>query len=327
MKKIAFLFLLAITGAYAQTEVKFSAKIQNRNSDSLLVRSKTFKKVLKADNKGAFKGSFAAETGFYQLFDGTESTTVYLKNGFDLALTMDAKMFDESIVYKGKGEKENNYLAKKALDTEVLYEKLSKTEKASDQKTLIDAFISGSEQQLKDPGLDASFADIMTKELEADRKELTAMGEQVAKMMKMTGQPSPLFTYENFKGGNTSLADFKGKYVYIDVWATWCGPCRQEIPFLQKVEEKYHDKNIAFVSISIDKAKDHEKWKKMVKDKSLGGVQLFADKDWSSDFILAYGIDSIPRFILIGPDGKVINADALRPSDPALQAQLDSLLK
>ena len=327
MKKIALLFLLAITGAYAQTEVKFSAKIQNRNSDSLLVRSKTFKKVLKADNKGAFKGSFAAETGFYQLFDGTESTTVYLKNGFDLALTMDAKMFDESIVYKGKGEKENNYLAKKALETELIYEKLSKTEKAADQKALIDAFINGSEQQLKDPGLDASFAGILTKELEADRKELTAVGEQVAKTMKMTGQPSPLFTYENFKGGNTSLADFKGKYVYIDVWATWCGPCRQEIPFLQKVEEKYHGKNIEFISISIDKAKNHEKWKKMVQDKSLGGVQLFADKDWSSAFILAYGIDSIPRFILIGPDGKVINADALRPSDPALQTQLDSLLK
>jgi len=327
MKKIALLFLLAVTGSYAQTEVKFAAKIQNRNSDSLLVRSKTFKRVLKADKAGTFKDAFAIETGFYQLFDGTESTTVFLKNGFDFALTMDAKMFDESIVYKGKGEKENNYLAKDALGTELLVEKLGKTADVAEQKKLIDAFIAGSEQQLKDPALDPLFSSTLTKQIESNRQELTEMAAQAAKNLKMVGQPSPLFTYENFKGGTTSLTELKGKYVYIDVWATWCGPCRQEIPFLQKVEEKYHGKKIEFVSISIDKVKDHEKWKKMVTDKSLGGVQLFADKDWSSEFILAYGINSIPRFILIGPDGKVVDADAKRPSDPALQAQLDTLLK
>ncbi|PZR21584.1 MAG: TlpA family protein disulfide reductase [Flavobacterium psychrophilum] len=327
MKKIAFLLLLATAGAYAQTEVKFAAKIQNRNSDSLLVRSRSFKKVLKADKTGAFKDAFAVETGFYQLFDGTENTTVFLKNGFDLNLAMDAKMFDESIVYKGKGEKENNYLAKKALETELLVEKLGKIEDIAQQKVLIDAFIANSEQQLKDPSLDVTFATALTKEIEADRKDLTAMGEDAAKALKMLGKPSPLFTYENFKGGTTSLNDLKGKYVYIDVWATWCGPCRQEIPFLQEVEKKYHGKKIEFVSISVDKAKDHEKWKKMVTDKSLGGVQLFADKDWASDFIQAYGINSIPRFILIGPDGKVVDADAKRPSDSELQVQLDSLLK
>jgi thiol-disulfide isomerase/thioredoxin len=143
----------------------------------------------------------------------------------------------------------------------------------------------------------------------------------------MKGKPSPLFAYENHKGGVTKLESLKGKYVYIDVWATWCGPCRQEIPFLQKIEEKYHGKNIEFVSISIDVAKDHEKWKKFVTDKNLGGTQLFADADWKSAFTQAYGINSIPRFLLIDPQGNVVDADAKRPSDPALQAQLDGLLK
>lgn len=133
------------------------------------------------------------------------------------------------------------------------------------------------------------------------------------------GMPSPVFTnYENHKGGETSLKDLRGKYVYVDVWATWCGPCKREIPFLKEVEGKYHGKNIEFVSTSIDRAKDHETWVQMVKDKELGGIQLFADKDWQSDFVRGYGIEGIPRFILIDPDGNIVSADAPRPSDPKL---------
>merc|ERR1711916_38022 len=66
----------------------------------------------------------------------------------------------------------------------------------------------------------------------------------------MKGMPSPKFVnYENNAGGKTSLDDLQGKYVYIDVWATWCGPCIQEIPSLKKIEKQYHNKNIEFVSI------------------------------------------------------------------------------
>jgi thiol-disulfide isomerase/thioredoxin len=132
------------------------------------------------------------------------------------------------------------------------------------------------------------------------------------------GNPSPKFDYENQKGGKTSLASLKGKYVYIDVWATWCGPCLQEIPSLQKVEEQYQDKNIEFVSISINKIKDREKWSNLVNNKQLGGIQLLADKDWDSKFITAYNIRGIPRFILIDPSGNIVNSDAPRPSEAKL---------
>ncbi len=145
-------------------------------------------------------------------------------------------------------------------------------------------------------------------------------------LKNVVGKTAPTFDYENHAGGKTKLSDLAGKYVYIDVWATWCGPCRGEIPFLQKIEEKYHDKKIAFVSISVDEDKDHEKWKKFVTDKSLGGIQLFADKNWYSEFITSFGINSIPRFILIDPKGFVLSADELRPSDSKLQEKLDSLL-
>ncbi len=133
------------------------------------------------------------------------------------------------------------------------------------------------------------------------------------------GSPSPNFTnYENHSGGVTSLADLKGKYVYVDVWATWCGPCKAEIPSLKTVEKQYHDKNIEFVSTSVDALDDHDKWKEFVSDQELSGVQLMADQSWDSEFIESYKISGIPRFILIDPNGNIVSADAPRPSDPGL---------
>lgn len=328
MKKIALLFLFAFAGAYAQTEqVKFTAKIQNRNSDSLVIRSQKVNKVIKADAKGNFTDTFAAETGFYQFFDGTEQTSLYLKPGYDLTMTVDAKKFDETVAYKGKGEKENNFLAKMALDNEALSTKLEANPDQAAQFTLINELLGKIETSLKDPALDEGFRTNLGQQISGQRQQMAQMAAQAEKSQKMKGQASATFDYENAKGGTTKLESLKGKYVYVDVWATWCGPCRKEIPSLKQVEEKYHGKNIEFVSISVDQAKDHDKWKKMVTDQSLGGTQLFADKDWSSAFVQAYGINSIPRFILIGPDGKVVDADAKRPSDPGLQAQLDTLLK
>lgn len=133
------------------------------------------------------------------------------------------------------------------------------------------------------------------------------------------GKTSPKFIhYLNNAGGTTSLDDLKGKYVYIDVWATWCGPCKAEIPFLKEVEKKYHGKDIEFVSISVDKEKDKEKWQKMIIDKELGGTQLFADNDFKSQFIQDYFIKGIPKFILLDPNGIIINANAPRPSNEKL---------
>ena len=139
------------------------------------------------------------------------------------------------------------------------------------------------------------------------------------------GRPSPKFIgYENYAGGLTSLDDLKGKYVYIDVWATWCGPCIREIPSLKEVEKKYHGKNIEFVSISLDRPTDHYKWLDMIKEKELTGIQLFANNNQSS-FAKEYQIEGIPRFILIDTEGNIVNAKAPRPSDPNLINLFNSL--
>lgn len=139
------------------------------------------------------------------------------------------------------------------------------------------------------------------------------------------GKVSPKFiNYENHAGGKTSLNDLKGKYLYIDIWATWCRPCLNEIPALKKLEKQFHGKNIEFVSISIDNAKDHAKWKNMVNEKELTGIQLFATPNDMS-FIEAYQVEGIPRFILIDPSGNIVNSNAPRPSDGNLINLLNTL--
>jgi len=148
-------------------------------------------------------------------------------------------------------------------------------------------------------------------------KEIETNYHSLKKLAK--GQVSPKFVdYENYKGGTTSLDDLKGKYVYIDVWATWCGPCKRQIPFLKEVEKKYHGKNIEFLSLSIDEKKDHQAWKDMIKEKELGGIQLFADSDWKSKFVQDYLIKGIPKFILLDPQGNIVTANAPTPSNKKL---------
>ncbi len=121
-----------------------------------------------------------------------------------------------------------------------------------------------------------------------------------------------------------NLSDFKGKYVFLDIWATWCGPCKAQMPYLKKLEKEYHNKNIVFVSLSIDKAKAENKWKQMVNDMQLGGIQLIMDYNNKkhTDFLAHFNAKTIPRFILFGPNGNVIHPNTPKPVDQALLKEL-----
>ncbi len=149
--------------------------------------------------------------------------------------------------------------------------------------------------------------------------------QKLLNSLSLEGQLSPDFNFESSTGKKVRLSSLRGKVVYIDVWATWCGECRKEFFHLKKVEALYRHSNVAFVGLSLDK--DEDKWRKMVKQSQLKGVQVIADKAWASDFVLAYQFGTIPHFILIDKRGYVVNADAPRPSNPNLMKLLDKLLK
>lgn len=139
------------------------------------------------------------------------------------------------------------------------------------------------------------------------------------------GKEAADFTYPDREGKTVSLSDFRGKVVLVDVWATWCGPCRAEVPYLVKLEKEMAGKEVVFIGVSVDERKDHQKWLEVLEKEQMEGVQLFAD-GWSK-IVADYKIKGIPRFMVFDREGKVVSADAPRPSDPALKVLLEKTLK
>ncbi len=141
----------------------------------------------------------------------------------------------------------------------------------------------------------------------------TKINEALAKWAPIApGKPVPDFSFTNIDSLETKLAGLQGKLVYVDLWATWCGPCIAEHPHWDKMKEEYAGKDIEFVTISIDNTRDP--WEKMVKAKKMDGLQWFAENAWQSDIAQHFMVNAIPRFLLIGKDGKVIDPSADRPS-------------
>ena len=171
--------------------------------------------------------------------------------------------------------------------------------------------------------LKAYFEQYISTEKESSKvSEYTELYNRVKSMA--IGVIAPNFEAFDTLGNRVSLGDFKDKFVYVDVWATWCSPCRKEIPFLDELQEYFSKKNIVFISVSLDA--DSNTWKEMVKEKSMKGVQLLAKGAFESDLAQDYLVKSIPRFLLIGPDGKIINQNASRPSQGA-KDEIEKALK
>ncbi len=160
--------------------------------------------------------------------------------------------------------------------------------------------------------------------LDAEQKaRVEAIGSKLYEMRK--GQVAANFTYPDAAGKQISLSDFKGKVVVVDVWATWCGPCRKELPFLKELEKELKNEEVVFVGVSLDEDKDLEKWKKFIVDEQLPGVQLFAG-GWSK-IAKDYKITGIPRFMVFDKQGYIVEVNAPRPSNPDLKKLLIQELK
>jgi len=141
-------------------------------------------------------------------------------------------------------------------------------------------------------------------------QKLTTLFDSWATLMP--GNMAPDFTTVDLEGNEKKLSDFRGNYVYIDIWATWCGPCKQEIPFLKEMDKTFEGQELVILSVSIDDTQ--EPWKKMVADEELTGTHLFIDGAWGSSLVKDYKIAGIPRFMLVDPEGKIVTVQAQRPS-------------
>lgn len=141
----------------------------------------------------------------------------------------------------------------------------------------------------------------------------------------MTGALCPDVTFSDIQGQQHKLSDYFGKYIYIDIWATWCGPCCAEIPYIEKHVAHYKDNDkIQFISISIDH--NHDAWvKKLEKDKP-EWLQFICNKEEHQLISKQWGVTGIPRFIIINPNGTINQSEAFRPSAEDFRERIDEII-
>jgi peroxiredoxin len=408
------------------------------------------------DKQGHFKMTFSWEKPYPATFySGDEMTEMFLTPGDSLFLTMDAKKFDETVAYSGKGALINNHLAKEMLidhypkgntyllpeqqyiawvDSvyEVSSNRLKQYFKTENQSSAIQNYLNYAEAELMYtnaglkfdyPGLNAylknqkantevspgyydflsnieinnpgalespayldfiqSYVDrkaillfkkdttkalqeyrdslvisqmpgaveefllaawsynAMTDEGDMERgkefmarlknqapesKYLGILNDAYTELLKLSpGNRAPNFTFKDVKGNDVSLTDFKGKVVYLDFWATWCGPCRREIPAAKALETSLKGKDVVFLAVSLDESE--KEWKDLVKKQELPGIHLLSPGNFESIAAQLYKVQGIPRYYLIDRNGMIVDNDAPRPTDGAKDAIEKELLK
>lgn len=177
---------------------------------------------------------------------------------------------------------------------------------ASDYKGLLDEYL---KQYCKDESSKKSLLELYAK-----------------KSAISIGQVPPVFTLKDQQGNDVTLADFKGKVVYMDFWASWCSPCRYEMkngsPGLHKQFEG--SKDIVFLYISIDDSAD--KWKQAIAEDKIEGVHLLSTGGTESKVAKTFNISGVPHYMIIDKEGKLFSNDATRPSQPETAETLRKLL-
>ena len=150
----------------------------------------------------------------------------------------------------------------------------------------------------------------------------TTLDAQVRKDQGLIGLTAPDFSMPDTEGQPVSLSSFRGKYVLVDFWASWCKPCRMENPNLVRVYNTYKDKNFTILGVALEQPGQKAQWLKAISDDKLSWKQISDMQFWNSPVVAQYGIQGIPFNVLLDPSGKVI-AQGLRGE--MLDAKLKSL--
>lgn len=289
------------------------------------------------NNTFSFKGEVASPKMHYILFDDSKDRILLFVENSAIAVS-GINLVKENIVITGSetndqlmdfNEKSSEYddrlkvildeyyAAKESGDEQLLEEVLQKYQREDSMKivfaesyikknlnSVVAPYLSVRYMMNKDPevleALSKSFSD------DIRNSEYVQIIEERVAVLKNTaiGQSAPLFEMNDKDGNPVALERFKGKYVLIDFWASWCGPCREENPNVVAAFEKYNDKGFEIFGVSFDDNK--EKWLQAVVQDGLTWVHVSDLKGWGNAVGKIYGVKSIPHSVLIDKDGVII---------------------
>lgn len=207
-------------------------------------------------------------------------------------LAPELKQFD-ALIEKHKGEKTDDAAQIVFMKAMLYLEVLDQSDKALE---LV--------QQIKTDYPDTKVAKNADQILEGMKQKAAA--KEIQRSL-VAGAKFPDFDEKDVDGKSLSVANFKGKVVLIDFWATWCAPCVGELPNVIKTYEKNHDKGFEIIGVSLDQ--NEERLKSFTKDRSMPWRQYFDGKGWSNKLAQKYGIQSIPATFLLDGEGKIIGRD------------------
>ncbi|MBL1279899.1 MAG: TlpA family protein disulfide reductase [Fluviicola sp.] len=341
MKYFYSLVILSMTFfTFSQSEVFLKGKITNYTHDKVTLSqvvmedghaTKKDLAVSEVKKDGTFDLHFSLTEQVEAIFsDGNERTTVLLQPGDEIYMTLNTKMFDETISYYGKGAEKNNAIKNMALMMEQSINPVFEFDPETDT-TEVFSYIDNAMEKLTEMVKDYQsledfkvYGEKLIKEYAGTAAGLKAQYKQNLEMKKvfakMIGTEAIDIKGIDLSDKEVSLVDYKGKLTIVDFWATWCAPCKAEMPAFIELEEKY-GKEVNFVSMAVYCKEDA--WKKMAADYGFEN-NIYVSKATQDQFA-DWQVNFIPRYFVIGKDFKVIDSDAPRPSSGELETMIKEL--
>jgi len=252
---------------------------------------------------------------------------LYLENGnIHLAIAdsaRDAVISGSPLNDENKNLKEQLSALEKTMQEQKKNIYLQQIHRHPDSYVSLDALIT-----MAGPKADAPDARPLYESL-SERVRTSQKGKGLAQQMEAMsataiGAMAPVFTQESADGKPVSLANFRGKYVLLDFWASWCGPCRRENPNVVKVYNQYRNKNFTIIGISLDLPGKKDAWLAAIKADGLDWTQVSDLKFWDNAVAKQYGVKAIPQNYLVDPTGKIV-AENLVGTE--LEKKLSEVLK
>ena len=334
---IIFLLSIIISGCKDKIKNPFSVIEVNVTNhqllDSLIIYDKEMSWEIKSiirfkESNNVIDTMNILENKLYQIYSFLngkqgELGELLISPNSQISLSIDENELFESINYTGNFELSNNFLAY----SKKYQNQLSQIVRNGIEQKELEILIHEKGNLINEKGISLNIVDSLSTYVKVKFSEFSDILKQKnTKYLYKTSLVNEIgnnFSFTDINKKNISLKYFQGKYLYIDVWATWCEPCKVEYVFLKQLEEHFsNNEELQIISISSDR--EFDKWEKYITKNSIEGIQLYSGAN--SDFVKFYDIGALPRFLFLDKEGRVINPEEIRPSNPELLKKLESTI-